>query len=33
MYFTDLFWPEFDAEQLKIAIDEYAVRQRRFGRR
>lgn len=33
LYFTDLFWPEFDAEQLKIAIDEYAVRQRRFGRR
>ncbi len=33
MYFTDLFWPEFDADQLKIAIDNYAVRQRRFGRR
>lgn len=33
MYFTDLFWPEFDADQLKIAIDDYAVRQRRFGRR
>ena len=33
LYFTDLFWPEFDAEQLKIAIDEYAVRQRRFGGR
>jgi undecaprenyl diphosphate synthase len=33
MYFTDLFWPEFDADQLRIAIDGYAVRQRRFGRR
>jgi undecaprenyl diphosphate synthase len=33
MYFTDLFWPEFDAKQLKIAIDEFAVRQRRFGGR
>ena len=33
LYFTDLFWPDFDAKQLKIAIEEYALRQRRFGGR
>ena len=33
MYFSDLFWPDFDAEQLMLALQEYASRQRRFGRR
>jgi undecaprenyl diphosphate synthase len=31
-YFTDVLWPEFDAAQLKIAIDSFAQRERRFGR-
>jgi undecaprenyl diphosphate synthase len=31
-YFTDVLWPEFDATQLKIAIDSFAQRERRFGR-
>jgi undecaprenyl diphosphate synthase len=32
LYFTDVLWPEFDAAQLKIAIDSFAQRERRFGR-
>lgn len=31
-YFTDVLWPEFDAEQLKLAIDSFTQRERRFGR-
>ncbi|WP_186270721.1 undecaprenyl diphosphate synthase family protein, partial [Burkholderia gladioli] len=31
-YFTDTFWPDFDAEALRHAIDSYAERERRFGR-
>lgn len=31
-YFTDLMWPEFDAEALKLAFDDYRRRVRRFGR-
>ena len=31
-YFTDIFWPEFDAEQLDQAIASYQRRERRFGR-
>ena len=30
-YFTDCFWPDFDASELQIALDDYAHRQRRFG--
>jgi undecaprenyl diphosphate synthase len=33
LYFTPLYWPDFRAEQLKIAIDDYSQRQRRFGGR
>jgi undecaprenyl diphosphate synthase len=32
LYFTDVLWPEFDAEQLALALDWYQTRQRRFGR-
>jgi undecaprenyl diphosphate synthase len=31
LYFTDLLWPEFDAEAYGRALTEYARRQRRFG--
>ena len=31
-YFTDTFWPDFDAEALNRAIASYAERERRFGR-
>ncbi|MFZ1814468.1 MAG: isoprenyl transferase [Rhizobiaceae bacterium] len=29
--FTDCLWPDFGANELKAAIDEYALRVRRFG--
>jgi undecaprenyl diphosphate synthase len=32
MYFTDTFWPEFDSDQLDLAIQSYQRRERRFGR-
>lgn len=32
LYFTPVLWPEFDGEQLTIAIREYNRRERRFGR-
>jgi undecaprenyl diphosphate synthase len=31
-YFTDCFWPEFNEEQLDLAIRSYQRRERRFGR-
>ena len=31
-YFTDLLWPDFDADALREAIDSYRQRERRFGR-
>lgn len=31
LYFTDVFWPEFDGHQLEIAVDAYGRRERRFG--
>jgi undecaprenyl diphosphate synthase len=31
-YFTDTWWPDFDADQLDLAIDSYQRRERRFGR-
>ena len=33
LYFTDDFWPDFGAAQLAKAVDEFAIRSRRFGRR
>jgi len=31
LYFTDLHWPDFNADALKQAIDSYGKRVRRFG--
>jgi undecaprenyl diphosphate synthase len=31
LVFSDCLWPEFDAEQLDLALAEYARRERRFG--
>lgn len=31
LYFSDVYWPDFDEAQLRRALDEYARRQRRFG--
>jgi undecaprenyl diphosphate synthase len=33
LYFTDLYWPDFDAQALTAALDWFGERQRRFGRR
>ena len=33
LYFTETYWPDFDAQQLNLAIQEYASRVRRFGAR
>ena len=32
LYFCDLYWPDFEAEDLYCALLEYQSRQRRFGR-
>ena len=32
LYFTDLYWPDFDEGQLETAFAWYAKRERRFGR-
>jgi len=32
LYFTDIFWPDFDAAAIDEAIDSYQQRERRFGR-
>jgi undecaprenyl diphosphate synthase len=32
LFFTDTFWPDFDAAALDIAITSYQQRERRFGR-
>ncbi|MCB1788632.1 MAG: di-trans,poly-cis-decaprenylcistransferase [Chromatiaceae bacterium] len=32
LYFTPVLWPDFDATQFRLALDEFASRQRRFGR-
>lgn len=31
MYFSDIYWPDFDAHVFQQAIDFYRTRQRRFG--
>jgi undecaprenyl diphosphate synthase len=33
LVFTDTLWPDFDVEDLRAAVEAYAARQRRFGRR
>lgn len=32
LYFTDVYWPDFDEQALDLALAEYGQRQRRFGR-
>ena len=32
LYFTDVFWPDFSAEELHRAIADYQHRERRFGK-
>lgn len=32
-YFTPTYWPDFDREELLLALQEYAHRERRYGRR
>lgn len=32
LYFTNILWPDFDELALSDAIDDYGLRQRRFGR-
>lgn len=32
LYFTDTYWPDFDAAALDAAIESYRQRERRFGR-
>ena len=32
LYFTDVLWPDFDANELNTAIKDYSSRQRRFGK-
>jgi undecaprenyl diphosphate synthase len=32
LYFTDTYWPDFDAVALDLAIESYRKRERRFGR-
>ncbi|HST28599.1 MAG TPA: polyprenyl diphosphate synthase [Rudaea sp.] len=31
LYFSDVLWPDFDADCLQRAVDEFARRERRFG--
>ncbi|MDQ6994214.1 MAG: polyprenyl diphosphate synthase [Mariprofundaceae bacterium] len=32
LYFTDCLWPDYSREELQRALDDYAHRERRFGR-
>jgi undecaprenyl diphosphate synthase len=32
LYFTDVLWPDFDAACLDEAFDDFAARERRFGK-
>jgi undecaprenyl diphosphate synthase len=32
LYFTDTLWPDFDSGEFQKALDEYALRERRFGK-
>ena len=31
LLFTDVLWPDFDEEQFKACLDDFSMRQRRFG--
>ena len=32
LMFSQAYWPDFDAAQLHMALEEYAGRKRRFGK-
>jgi undecaprenyl diphosphate synthase len=32
LYFTDVLWPDFNANQFDLALEWYAKRQRKFGK-
>ncbi len=32
LYFPDVYWPDFDEHQFDIALEEFASRERRFGK-
>jgi len=32
LYFTDMYWPDFDEKALDIALEDFAKRQRRYGK-
>ena len=32
LYFTDVLWPDFRKEQFRLALEDYASRDRRFGK-
>ena len=32
LYFTDVLWPDFDTNQLELALKDFSGRQRRFGK-
>lgn len=32
LYFTDVLWPDFAADDLQLALDNYAGRERRYGK-
>ena len=32
IYITDVLWPDFDQEQFKLALQDYASRERRYGK-
>jgi undecaprenyl diphosphate synthase len=32
LYFTDIYWPDFDEQELEKALQSFATRQRRFGK-
>ena len=32
LHFTDVLWPDFDAAQFALALERFAVRERRFGK-
>lgn len=32
LYFSDAYWPEFTKQDLELALEDYAVRERRYGK-
>jgi undecaprenyl diphosphate synthase len=32
LYFTSIYWPQFNAKELLKAVEEFAARERRFGK-